>query len=118
MSLSEISIIASIVSSLAVAASLVYLALRTHQNAKHTRALVVSATGDRRVTMNLEMADENLCRADIIENGGEATPEAIRQRQSRLVHTAIRQLHGLLDPRRRDRNHSAFVKLWPRGARC
>src|SRR5215469_14995868 len=89
MSLTAISTIASIVSSFAVAASLVYLALQTHQNAKHTKALVWNAIEDRNVNMPLAMADENLCRAAIIENGGEATPEAVRKRQCALMSAAM-----------------------------
>lgn len=89
MSLTEISTIASIISSLAVAASLAYLALQTHQNAKHTKAFVWNAIEDRNVNMPLAMAGENLCRAAIIANGGEATPEAVRQRQCELMYKAI-----------------------------
>ncbi|MBV9331193.1 MAG: hypothetical protein JOZ55_06540 [Alphaproteobacteria bacterium] len=100
MSLTEISTIASIASSFAVAASLVYLALQTHQNAKHTKALVWNTIEDRNVNIPLAMADENLCRAYIIENGGEATPEAVRHRQCTLMYSAI---------------FSNFLDLWRQG---
>ena len=95
MSLTEISAVASIASSFAVAVSLVYLALQTHQNAKHTKALVWNATQSRIVNMHLAMADENLCRAAIIENGAEATREAVVQRQCRFMSAA--RLSNLID---------------------
>lgn len=89
MSLSEVSTIASIVSSFAVAASLVYLALQTHQNAKHTKALIWQGVAELGVNVAFTTADECLSRALVIDNGREPTPEAIRQMQCSSLYRGI-----------------------------
>jgi hypothetical protein len=81
MTLTDISTIASIVSSLAVAASLVYLGLQTHQNAKHTRALVHQGRMARAMQGMTAMAATDQALAFIAGNGGKSTPEAVQQHQ-------------------------------------
>lgn len=90
MSLADLAIIASIVSSLAVAASLVYLGLQTHQNIKHTRALIEQARINRIIAQYLAMADESVVAAHIAGNGGAVTPEEIKRRQFWLECSAQR----------------------------
>ena len=43
MTLSDFATFSTAISGLAVTASLIYLALQTHQNAKHTKALILEA---------------------------------------------------------------------------
>lgn len=81
MTLTDISTIASIISSLAVAASLVYLGLQTHQNAKHTRALIHQGRMARALEGNMAMAATDQAIAFIVGNGGTPTPEAVQRHQ-------------------------------------
>lgn len=81
MSLSDLASIASILSSIAVAVSLVYLGLQAHQNAKHTRALIQSARVDRLMNQMIGFSDADKCAAYLVGNGKEPTPQAIQERQ-------------------------------------
>jgi hypothetical protein len=81
MSLTEISVIASIVSSFAVAASLVYLALQTHQNAKHSRALVNQGRLALIANLSLKATDADVAAALLNLAGSPPTTENIRQAQ-------------------------------------
>lgn len=81
MSLADIASIASILSSIAVAVSLIYLGVQAHQNAKHTKALIQSARVDRLMTQMVGFSDADKCAAYIAGNGGEPTPQAIQERQ-------------------------------------
>lgn len=81
MSLTEVSTAASILSSLAVAASLVYLALQTHQNAKHSRALVNQGRLALIANLSLKAADADVAAALLNPLGGTPTEENIRQAQ-------------------------------------
>lgn len=89
MTLTDLAALASIVSSLAVAASLVYLGLQTHQNVKHTRALIQQGRTARTVEIGLRFADADLSAALILANGGTATPEAVKSTQYGLMVGAI-----------------------------
>ena len=80
MSLSEISTVASIVSSFAVAVSLIYLALQTHQNAKHSQALVNQGRLALVANLSLKATDADVAAA---LSGGAPTEENIRQAQFR-----------------------------------
>ncbi len=62
-------------------ASLVYLALQTHQNAKHTKALIQQGRVGRLIGAAVGWSDADKCAAWIEANGGVATPEAIRREQ-------------------------------------
>jgi hypothetical protein len=84
MSLTDLASIGSFISGLAVAASLLYLALQTHQNSKHTRALIQQSRFERITNQQLMMADADLVAAWLAANGEEATSEAIKARQFRI----------------------------------
>ncbi len=66
---------------MAVAGSLIYLGLQTHQAAKHTRALILQGRVERVLNHHLAIADSDLVTAWIIENGDTPTEENIRHRQ-------------------------------------
>ena len=91
MSLSDFATFSTAISGLAVTASLIYLALQTHQNAKHTKSLIFQARADRIGNQSLAMASSELVSAWLIENGVAATPEEIRKRQVRLQCVAYLQ---------------------------
>ena len=84
MSLSDISAVSSSISGIAVLVSLVYLALQTRQNSKHTRALIQQGRVERIVNASLMMAEPELVAAWIVGNDTEATPEAVKQLQFTL----------------------------------
>src|SRR5471030_2997034 len=81
MTLSDFATFSTAISGLAVTASLFYLALQTHQNAKHTKALLQQAQAERVVTTLLTMASPDLANTWITGNGGTATPEAVQALQ-------------------------------------
>lgn len=81
MSLTEVSTAASILSSLAVAASLIYLALQTHQNAKHSRALVNQGRLALIANLSLKATDADVAAALLKPVGVTPTEENIRQAQ-------------------------------------
>jgi hypothetical protein len=81
MTLSEIASIATAVSGFAVTVSLIYVAIQTQQNARHTRALIHQGTAARTTALLLGFMNADAAAAWIEGNGGTATPEAIRQRQ-------------------------------------
>lgn len=95
MSLSDIASIASIISSAAVAVSLVYLGLQAHQNTKHTRALIQAGRVDRLMAQVIGYSDADKCAAYLTGNGQAATPEAIKQRQFMLQ--CLGQIGVMLD---------------------
>ena len=84
MNLSDVASVASIVSSAAVALSLIYLGLQAHQNAKHTRALIQAGRVDRLMAQVIGYSDADKCAAYLVGNGQAATAEAIQQRQFML----------------------------------
>lgn len=81
VTLSDFATLSTAVSGLAVTASLIYLALQTHQNARHTRALIHQGRMNRIADTRLASADADVATAIVIANGGEPTPERIRQEQ-------------------------------------
>ena len=82
MSLSELASLATAISGLAVTASLIYLAIQTRQNARHTRALIHQGTAAEPTTaILLGFMNPDMVAAWIEGNGGKTTPEAIRARQ-------------------------------------
>lgn len=89
MSLSDFATFSTAISGLAVTASLIYLALQTHQNAKHTKALILEARTERSISQLVGFSDADKAAAWIVENGGQPTQEAIRQRQFFMHCTAI-----------------------------
>ena len=81
MTLSDFATFSTAVSGLAVTASLIYLALQTHQNAKHTRALIHQGRMNRIADTRLAAAGADIAAAIVVANGGEPTPERIKQEQ-------------------------------------
>jgi hypothetical protein len=91
MSLLDLASIGSFVSGASVLISLVFLYFQLRKvneqvtlNTKHTQALVWQGASDRAVGQLLQMANADLSAAYLVGNGGEATQEAIRQRQFEL----------------------------------
>ncbi len=95
MNLSDLASIASIVSSAAVAVSLIYLGVQAHQNTKHTRALIQAGRVDRLMAQVIGYSDADKCAAYLAGNGQAATAEAIQQRQFMLL--CLGQLGVMLD---------------------
>lgn len=81
MSLTELALVASIISSAAVAASLIYLALQVHQSTRHTRAHIQQARVTRLMDQLVGFSDADKCAAYIRGNGGDPTSEAVSDRQ-------------------------------------
>ena len=81
MPLSEIASIATAISGLAVTVSLIYLAIQTRQNVRHTTALIHQGTAARTTTILLGWMNADSVAAWIEGNGGTPTPELVRERQ-------------------------------------
>jgi hypothetical protein len=81
MLLSEVASIATAISGFSVTASLIYVAIQTKQNVRHTRALIHHGTASRTTTVLLGYMSTESVTAWIEGNGGTPTPELIRQRQ-------------------------------------
>lgn len=106
MTLSDFATFSTAISGLAVTASLIYLALQTHQSVKHTKALIHQGRASRIIEhLNGQLASD-VAAAVIVGNGGVPTPEAIKALQFSLVcrtnftsfeDTYSQHVHGLLD---------------------
>ena len=81
MTLSDLADLSTILSSIAVTLSLIYLALQVQQNTKHTKALIRQGRAARVVGIMMGEADADMATAVIIANGGQPTPEAIKRAQ-------------------------------------
>lgn len=81
MTLTDLASIGSFISGIAVAASLIYLALQVHQNSKHTRALIQQGRTARLCDHQMRCAGGEMAAAIITGNGGKPTPEAVLQHQ-------------------------------------
>jgi len=81
VTLSEIASVATAISGLAVTISLIYLAIQTQQNVRHTRALIHQGTAARTTALLLGLMNAEAAAAWIEGNGGTPTPELIRKRQ-------------------------------------
>lgn len=81
MSLSEIASIATAISGFAVTVSLIYLAIQTRQNVRHTTALIHQGTAARTTAILLGWMNADAAAAWIEGNGGTPTPELIRKQQ-------------------------------------
>jgi hypothetical protein len=89
MTLSDLAAISTAVSGLAVTASLIYLALQTHQNAKHTKALIHQGRVAALRDIFLALADPTMAAASIAVPGGTPTPQEVQQVQYRSLYGAI-----------------------------
>lgn len=81
MTLSDFATYSTALSGLAVTASLIYLAMQTHQNAKHTRALINQGRVALIAGLSLSRTDAGVAEAFLISTTGKAAPEAVKQVQ-------------------------------------
>jgi hypothetical protein len=88
MTLADLADLSALISGIAVAGSLIYLALQVHQNTKHTRALIRQSRASRVVEVQLAQTDADVAAAVIVANGGEPTPEEIKCAQFRALFRA------------------------------
>lgn len=95
MTLSDFATLTTAVSGIAVTASIVYLALQTHQNAKHTRALINQGRVALIAQLSLSATDADAAAAALMATTGSATPEAVKKRQFQAF--AIAQMYGWQD---------------------
>ena len=85
MNLADVAAMASIMSSAAVAVSLLYLALQVHQSTKHTRALIHQGRSQRAVDVHLCLAQPHMTEAWFKAEGRIPTPDDISRRQFWLL---------------------------------
>ena len=116
MTLSDLASLGSFVSSVAVVASLAYLGIQTHQNSKHTRALISQGRADHALRQHELMADNPGLMEVIVR--GMAGDESLDVVQGSRFHAysvnsfltnedEFRQHHaGLIE----DARHAGFVK--------
>jgi hypothetical protein len=81
MSFSEIETIGNEVSRWAVLVSLVYVAIQTRQNVRHTKALIHQGTAARTTSILFGWMNPETVSVWIAGNGGIPTPELIKRRQ-------------------------------------
>src|SRR5690349_1702156 len=81
MSLSDFATFSTAVSGLAVTASLIYLALQTHQATKHTKALIHQGNAARITGMASVFTNADMVAAIIVGNGGTPSAEEVQRRQ-------------------------------------
>jgi len=81
MTLSDIATFSTAVSGMAVTASLIYPALQTHQNAKHTKALIHQGRIAALRDVFLARSNADVAAAIIVATGGEPTPREVQQQQ-------------------------------------
>jgi hypothetical protein len=83
MTLSDLAAIGGVVSSLAVALSLIYLGVQTHQAAKHTRALISQARAARLTDALAAFSDSDRVAARLqVTTGAPPTLQTIQQTQT------------------------------------
>ena len=85
MTLSDFASFSTAISGIAVTVSLIYLAVQTRQNSRHTRALIQQGHAARTNDITIGLQASESCAAWIEGNGGIATPQAIRTHQFRLM---------------------------------
>ena len=95
MTLSDFATFSTALSGLAVTASLIYLAMQTHQNAKHTRALINQGRVALIAEVSLSRTNADVAEAFLISTTGNATPEAVKQVQ--FVSWATAAMFGWQD---------------------
>jgi hypothetical protein len=89
MTLSDFATFSTAISGLAVTASLIYLALQTHQNAKHTKALIHQGRIAALRDIFLAGADPTMAAAVIAVPGGTPTPQEVQRVQYRFLFGAM-----------------------------
>lgn len=92
MTLSDFATFSTAISGLAVTASLIYLALQTHQAAKHTKALIAQG----RVASNLDavIGSSNAAMVSAIITGGGGTPTPERVSTLQFVSYCVMHLQN------------------------
>ena len=85
MSLSDFASLMTAISGIAVTVSLIYLAIQTRQNVKHTRALIHQGASARTTSIILTNQGAEPCAAWLEGNGEKSTPEAVRKVQFFLM---------------------------------
>jgi len=81
MTLNDFATFSTAISGLAVTASLIYLALQTHQNAKHTRALIHQGRVANTLELTNMLLDPDIAALILRKNGRDATKEAVEDAQ-------------------------------------
>jgi len=96
MTLSDFATVTTAISSIAVTVSLIYLIIQTRQNVRHTRALIQQGSSARTVAIVLANQAADVSAAWIQGNGGEPTPETIREAQfSLMCQTSVTALEDI-----------------------
>ena len=95
MTLSDFATLSTAVSGIAVTASLIYLAMQTYQNSKHTKALLQQGQADRIVATLMALSNPESAAAWIAGNGGTPTPDGVRELQFMLLCNALVEFAGL-----------------------
>jgi len=89
MTLSDFATLSTAISGLAVTASLIYLALQTHQNVRHTKALIQQGRAERVANLALTAANADFTSAVIVGNGGTPSPEGVKRLQYQFLCTTL-----------------------------
>jgi hypothetical protein len=89
MTLSDFATFSTAISGFAVTASLIYLALQTHQNAKHTKALIQQGRTARLTDLHIRFGEPSMVAAIIAGNGGTPSPEAVSRQQFQAYCRAL-----------------------------
>ena len=87
MTLADFATLSTAISGIAVPVSLIYLAIQTRQNSRHTRALIQQGASARSTAIALANQDPEMCAAWIEGNRGVATPAEVRRLQLHLLCT-------------------------------
>ncbi|HEX7761882.1 MAG TPA: hypothetical protein VF459_20410 [Caulobacteraceae bacterium] len=120
MTLSDLATLSTAVSGIAVPVSLIYLAIQTHQNSRHTRALIQQGSTARTTQIVLETQNPERCAAWIEGNGGTPSLAEIRRLQFNLMCAnaviAMEDLYfqhrdGLMSTEQFERNCNTFRAL-------
>lgn len=114
MTLAELASFSTAISGFAVTASVIYLAVQTHQNTRNIRALIHQGSTARTTAILTELMEPEYCAAWIEGNGGEATPESVRARQF-FFHCSI-ALNSMEDLYVQHRMHLLNEEQFARGS--
>jgi hypothetical protein len=90
MTLNDFATFSTAISGLAVTASLIYLALQTHQNAKHTKALIHQGRLGNTMELTSAFLDPRIAAIILRKNGDEPTEAAIADMQFAVIFSRTR----------------------------
>ena len=120
MMLSDLASLSTAISGLVVTVSLVYLAIQTRQNTKHTRSLIQQGGSARTTAIMLAQTNPENSAAWLAGNGVDPTPAEIRRFQFSLMcgtlltaieDTFSQHCDGLLTSEQFGRNRSIYRGL-------